>query len=62
MSKELADRLRDAIRNSGLSANELAKACGVPQTTISRFLAGKDMGLHRAGRIAKYLGLDLKPK
>lgn len=62
MSKELADKLRNAIERSGISANELAKATGVPQTTISRFLRGKDMGIHRAGKIAKYLGLELKPR
>lgn len=62
MSKELAEILRGAIRKSGLSANQLAKETGVDQTTISRFLRGKDMGLERASKIAAYLGLELKEK
>jgi ribosome-binding protein aMBF1 (putative translation factor) len=62
MSKEMADRLRSAICASGLSANELANKNGVPQTTISRFLRGKDMGIHRASKLAAYLGLELKAK
>lgn len=62
MRKDLAEMLRDAIRKSGLSANELAAQTGVPQTTLSRFLRGKDMGIHRASKVAEHLGLELKPK
>ena len=60
MSKQLADTLRAAIRMSGLSANALAELTGVPQPTITRFLAGADMKLATAGKIAAYLGLELK--
>lgn len=62
MSKELADKLRDAIRKSGLSANEIAKRSGVPQTTLSRFIRGADMGIHRASKVAAFLGLELREK
>lgn len=60
MSKRIADALRDAIRKSGLSAHKLAKETGVPQPTITRFLAGADMKLVTAEKIAAYLGLELK--
>lgn len=60
MSKELAETLRDAIRKSGLSANELAQKTGIKQTTISGFLRGRDMGIERASKIAKYLGFELR--
>ena len=63
MPKDVADMLRKAIADSGQSANEIAQATGVPQTTISRFLRGKDMGINRASKIAAYLGLELhRPK
>lgn len=62
MSKVLADSLRDAIRKSGISATALAEETGVPQPTITRFLAGADMKLETAGRLAAYLGMELKPK
>lgn len=62
MPKELADKLRDAIRKSGLSANALAAETDVPQQTISRFLLGADMKLSTASKIAAYLKLDLKPR
>jgi transcriptional regulator with XRE-family HTH domain len=65
MSKELADKLRDAIHESGLSANALADEAGVPQQTISRFLLGADMKLSTAQRLAAFLNLELverKPK
>jgi ribosome-binding protein aMBF1 (putative translation factor) len=59
MSKTVADQLRQAIRESGLSANQLSKETGIDQTLISRFLRGKDMGIERASKIAAYLGLKL---
>lgn len=59
MSKLLADTLRGAIVKSGLSANALAEKTGVPQPTITRFLAGADMKLETAGKIAEVLGLRL---
>lgn len=62
MSKTVAEQLRAAIRESGLSANQLSQLTGVDQTLISRFLRGKDMGIHRASKIAAYLGLELKSK
>jgi len=62
MCKSMADKLRKAIRASGLSCNKLGRLTGVPHTTISRFLNGKDMGIQRASKIAAYLGLELKSK
>lgn len=57
---DIAEQLRVAIRDSGQSANAMAKACGIPQTTLSRFIRGEDMGIHRAAKVAAYLGLELK--
>lgn len=62
MSKDIAEALRAAIHTSGKSANEIAKASGVPQTTLSRFLRGEDMSIHRAAKIANYLGFELKKR
>lgn len=62
MPADLAEKLRAAIRNSGLSHNELARQTGVNQSIISRFMAGKDMGIHRAAILAKVLGLELRDK
>jgi hypothetical protein len=62
MPKPLADTLRAAIRNSGQSANAIARETGVPQPTITRFLAGADMKLATAEIIASYLGLELRAK
>ena len=62
MSKDLADSLRHAIEKSGQSVNEIAKASGVPQTTLARFMRGFDMSIHRASKVARYLRLELKKK
>lgn len=58
----LDESLRQAIRDSGLSANQLARATEVPQPTITRFLNGADMKLSTASRLAAYLGLHLIEK
>lgn len=62
MSEKLAKQLRAAISKSGQSANSIAKATGVPQPTITRFLAGSDMRMSTASVLAEYLGLELQGK
>ena len=49
------ESLRKAIRDGGLSAKKLEKATGVPQATITRFLAGTDMNLSTAEKLATFL-------
>lgn len=62
MSELMANRLRRAIRESGLSANALSRATKVPTPTITRFLQGFDMRMSRAEKLAAHLGLELRPK
>jgi transcriptional regulator with XRE-family HTH domain len=56
------DRLREAIRNSGQSARQIAKGAGVSQGSLSRFLLGADMRISSAARVARWLGLELRKK
>jgi plasmid maintenance system antidote protein VapI len=50
-------------RGCGLSANALAKAAGVPQATMSRFLAGqRSLALVTVERLATYFELELVPR
>ena len=62
MRPPLDDVLRRAIRDCGISANMLAQRTGVPQPTITRFLAGADMRVSNAAKIAECLGLSLVKK
>ena len=50
---------RDAIRNSGESANALAKKTGVSPPTISAFLNGAEMRTETIDKLAEYFGLKL---
>jgi len=59
MTKELSDELRRAIRASDKTVYELSTKSGIPYPTIYRFLAGADMRLSRASKIARVLGLKL---
>lgn len=53
-------QLRKAIADSGQSLNALAKASGVSQPVLSRFVAGqRDIYWATACKLAKELGLQL---
>jgi plasmid maintenance system antidote protein VapI len=58
---DVSDQLRTAIRKSGISANELSRSCGVPQPTITRFLAGAEARASTIDKLAAYFGLTLQP-
>ncbi|MFO0888213.1 MAG: helix-turn-helix transcriptional regulator [Isosphaeraceae bacterium] len=55
----LADHLREAARDSGLSVYRLAKDAGVDQSTLNKFLAGDrdNLTLEVADRLFRVLGL-----
>lgn len=55
----ISDQLRQAISESGKSANVLAKETGVPQPTITRFLNGAEMRTGSIDKLSAYLGLTL---
>ena len=57
----MADVLRRAIRDSGLTSYRIAKDAGTTPDQVDRFLAGRDLRVSTAGRIAAALGLELKP-
>lgn len=59
MPPRIADKLRRAIKGSGKTKYQLAKETGIPQSTIGRFMAGKNMGVDQAGILAEHLGMDL---
>jgi transcriptional regulator with XRE-family HTH domain len=55
----LADQLRDAARDSGLSVYRLAIEAGVDQSTLNKFLNGdrENLRLDVADRLFRVLGL-----
>lgn len=56
----LADALRDAVRDSGLSYHDLARRAKTDQGTISRFMLGqRDLTLAVASRLCLVLGFGL---
>lgn len=55
----IADELRHAVESKGLTGLFIAAKSGLPQTTVSRFLRGGDISIHRAAKIAAILGLGL---
>ena len=53
-------QIQEAIRNSGLSVNQLSKKCDVSQSLLSRFLSGeRGLSLETAIKICDALGLRL---
>src|SRR5947209_6326342 len=57
----LADQIREAARESGLSVYRLAKDAQVDQSTLNKFLAGDrdNLTLEIADRLLRVLGLRL---
>lgn len=55
----LADHIREAARDSGLSVYRLAKEAGVDQSTLNKFLSGgrDNLTLEIADRLFRVLGL-----
>jgi hypothetical protein len=56
---EVAETIRDAIRNSKKSRYALSKETGIDQGQLSRFLDGQNMGLPGLEAIAANLGLEI---
>lgn len=55
--------LRQAIESSDMSRYEISRKSGVSQTVLSFFVRGeRSMTLATAAKVAKTLGLTLKPE
>jgi len=60
---ELGDQLRKLMKDSGLALYAIAKGSGVSYQVVYRFYHGKrDLRLATAGKVAKFLGLQLGVK
>lgn len=58
----ISQALRKAAIGSGLSVYALAKASGVPQPSLHKFVhLNRDMRLSNADKLARFLKLSLKP-
>jgi predicted transcriptional regulator len=53
--------LREAIIEDGRTIYEISKAIGIEPDSLYRFQQGKDIRLDTADRLAKALGLELRP-
>ena len=59
---DIETQLRQALSESPLSLNQLSARCGIDVGILSRFVrAERTMTLPTAARLAKVLGLELKP-
>lgn len=59
---DLAEQLRQAIRRSGLTRNQIAKRTDLSYAIVHGFVAGtKDLRLATASKIAAIVGVELRP-
>lgn len=62
-NKGIEYQLREAIKKSGMSRNQLSIKSGVDPAQLCYFVQGKrTLTLKSAEKIAEVLGLELKPK
>jgi len=63
MSKDIEQKLREAIIKSKMSRYKISQLSGVGEAQLSLFVNGKrTLTLTSAAKVAKALGLELKPK
>jgi transcriptional regulator with XRE-family HTH domain len=63
MSKDIEKKLREAIIKSKMSRYKISQLSGVGEAQLSLFVNGKrTLTLTSAAKVAKALGLELKPK
>ena len=56
----LVEQIRNAIRDSGQSLNQLSKLCGVDSGRLSRFMRGeRELSLGAAEKVCQALHLSL---
>jgi len=59
----LSDQLRAAVRNCGETRYAIAKATGIDQSTLSRFVNGeRGLSMDAMDTLGEYLGLELVTK
>jgi hypothetical protein len=60
--QKMTDVLKVAIETSGISRYRIARATGLPEPSLCRFMQGKaSLRLDKADMLAEYLGLQLVP-
>ena len=59
---QLSDALREGVRTSGESLNQIANAIDISDGILSRFMrAERSMNIGTAEKLAEYLELELRP-
>jgi plasmid maintenance system antidote protein VapI len=57
---KLSDEIRDAVKSSGMSRYAIAKALGIAESTMSRFVNGKGgLSMEYFDRLGELLGLHI---
>lgn len=59
MSETFTDQIRRAVDASGLSRYRIAKTLGIPESSMSRFMAGGGLSFENLDRLADLLGLGV---
>lgn len=57
---ELETALRDLVRKSRYTRNEIARRAGFSSSILSRFMNGRTMRMKNACKLAKALGKQLR--
>jgi predicted XRE-type DNA-binding protein len=60
--QRLTDQVRQAVRSSALSQNEIGRQAGIDKAVMSRFMNGGSMSLESLEQLAEVLQLEIRAK
>ncbi|MFA9479962.1 helix-turn-helix domain-containing protein [Phycisphaerales bacterium AB-hyl4] len=58
--ERFSEQIRQQVRASGLTRYRISMESGIPQSTLSRFMAGHGMSMANVDDLARLLGLSVK--
>jgi transcriptional regulator with XRE-family HTH domain len=60
MSNSLTDQIREAVKNSGLSQQQICEQAGIDKGSLSRFVTGeRGLSFSHLDKLAEVLGLRI---
>jgi len=61
-SDQIRQTMKEYSEAKGVSVNQIAKACGIAQASLSRFVNGSELRSGSLDKLMEFLGLEVAKK